>query len=267
MSAGHGHADLLSIQCSVYGEPCLVDPGTYCYTADPDWRNFFRSTAAHSTVMVDGEGQATPAGPFAWKMRPRARLRRRISEEAFDLADADHDAFCRLSDPVTHRRRVIFVKQRYWLIVDDLMGIEEHHVELRFQFAPIHLKVEAPWVRAQMANGSGLLIRAFATVPLSVGIHEGGLAPVQGWFSAAYGQRQPSPVLICSTVSRLPIRIVTLLWPVANPLASGPSVFPLIDSNSDVVGLRFEERQECVRFDEQGVVIAHSLEPGWGSNG
>jgi hypothetical protein len=31
VSAGHGHADLLSIQCSIFGEPCLVDPGTYAY--------------------------------------------------------------------------------------------------------------------------------------------------------------------------------------------------------------------------------------------
>ena len=41
-SSGHGHADLLSVQCSIFGEPCLVDAGTYCYTAEPVWRDFFR---------------------------------------------------------------------------------------------------------------------------------------------------------------------------------------------------------------------------------
>ena len=29
VSGGHGHADLLSMQCSIFGEPCLVDAGTY----------------------------------------------------------------------------------------------------------------------------------------------------------------------------------------------------------------------------------------------
>ena len=59
--SGHGHADLLAIQCTVFGEAYIVDPGTYCYTAEPAWRDFFRGTAAHSTVTVDGEGQAFPA--------------------------------------------------------------------------------------------------------------------------------------------------------------------------------------------------------------
>src|SRR5439155_1773189 len=47
-SGGHGHADLLSIQCAAFGEAFLIDPGTGTY-ADPAWRSFFRSSAAHST--------------------------------------------------------------------------------------------------------------------------------------------------------------------------------------------------------------------------
>ena len=49
VSSGHGHADLLSVQCAVFGEPYLVDAGTYCYTGDTVSRDFFRSTAAHNT--------------------------------------------------------------------------------------------------------------------------------------------------------------------------------------------------------------------------
>src|SRR5207245_2362168 len=163
ISAGHGHADLLSIQCSVFGQPYLVDPGTYCYTADRDWRDFFRSTAAHSTVLLDGAGQAVPAGPFAWERRPRARLLRWVSTEAFDLAEAEHDAYRRLPDPVVHRRRVGFVEPRYWVVVDDLDGAAEHRVELRFQFAPLAVTVDpALWATAHWQDGRGLLIRPFA---------------------------------------------------------------------------------------------------------
>src|SRR5439155_23657807 len=35
VTGGHGHADLLSVQCAVFGEPYLVDSGTYCYAGDP----------------------------------------------------------------------------------------------------------------------------------------------------------------------------------------------------------------------------------------
>src|SRR5439155_25503326 len=92
LSGGHGHADLLSVQCAVFGEPCLVDPGTYSYSGDAAGRDFFRGTVAHSTVVVDGEPQARPAGPFQWRTRPLARLRQWRSTPEFDLADAEHAA-------------------------------------------------------------------------------------------------------------------------------------------------------------------------------
>jgi hypothetical protein len=109
VSGGHGHADLLSLQCSVFGEPCIVDPGTYCFTSDPHWRNHFRSTAAHSTVLVDGVNQADPAGAFGWHRQPRARLREWHSTPEFDFLDAEHDGYRSLPDPEVHRGSVIFV--------------------------------------------------------------------------------------------------------------------------------------------------------------
>jgi len=59
VSSGHGHADLLSVQLAIFGEPCLVDAGNYCYTTESDWRDFFRGTAAHNTVTVEGQNQST----------------------------------------------------------------------------------------------------------------------------------------------------------------------------------------------------------------
>ena len=121
-SSGHGHADLLSVQCAIFGEPCLVDGGNFCYTPDSEWRDFFRSTASHSTLVIDGRTQSEPAGPFAWRERPRVRLREWHSSPELDFLDAEHDAFSRRGDPLVHRRRILFVKPRYWIIVDDLVG-------------------------------------------------------------------------------------------------------------------------------------------------
>lgn len=256
VSAGHGHADLLSIQCSGFGQPYLVDAGTYGYTAEPAWRDFFRGTAAHSTVMVDGVGQAVPAGPFKWQARPRARLHRWLSSAAVDFADASHDAYCRFSDPVVHRRRVLFVKPRYWVILDDLEGAAEHVVALRFQFAPSEVTV-APdlWARARGAGGHGLFIRPFATVPLKGEVHEGEVAPIQGWLSQDYGQRRPAPALTYSAVTRLPLRILTLLLPTASPVAPLPAVAPLLDETGRPAGVVFEEGGASVSFGEGDLVI------------
>jgi hypothetical protein len=224
-SGGHGHADLLSVQCAAFGTPFIQDAGTYCYTTEPTWRDYFRGTAAHSTVSVDGIAQATPSGPFSWKATPRARLRRWVSTEAYDLADADHDGYSMLPDSVIHRRRVLFVKPRYWVIVDDLDGHAEHRVELRFQCAPIEVACdETPWVRARGPNGHALLIGAFTAVPLAIRVAKGHLAPIEGWVSSDYGQRQPAPVVVFAASTRLPLRIVTLAVPVEDAKAGPPRV-------------------------------------------
>ena len=53
---GHSHNDNLSFE--LWTEDLHVfDPGTFLYTADPRSRDYFRSTAAHSTWMIDGEEQ------------------------------------------------------------------------------------------------------------------------------------------------------------------------------------------------------------------
>lgn len=52
---GHAHCDCLSFELSYKGEPVIVNSGTYAYQSE--LRPYFRSTAAHNTVMVGGEDQ------------------------------------------------------------------------------------------------------------------------------------------------------------------------------------------------------------------
>ncbi|MBI4526170.1 MAG: alginate lyase family protein [Deltaproteobacteria bacterium] len=257
-NAGHGHADLLSLQCSVFGEPILIDPGTYCYTSEPEWRDYFRSTAAHNAVVVDDASQAEPAGPFKWKARPGARLRNWVSCDAYDFADAEHDAYHYLPDPVTHRRRVAFIKPRYWIVLDDLEGKAEHRVELRFQFAPVEVILNSEnWARASGSRGRGVWIKSFATVPVQARLCKGDRAPISGWISPAYGQREAAPALSYSAVAALPLRILTLLLPVEELSGVVPHVSLLVDNASVPVGLSFGTKERVI-FDDDGVRLATS---------
>lgn len=262
-SAGHGHADLLSIQCAAFGEPYIVDPGTYCYTADPAWRDFFRGTSAHSTVVVDGIGQAVPRGPFAWESRPEARLVQWRSTATLEVAEGEHDAYARLPEPVRHRRRVLWVKPRYWVVVDDLSGSGEHAIELRFQFAPMEVTVTPTlWARARGARGHGLLIRPFATARLKADVLLGEPGPIQGWVSPDYGLRRPAPALVYSTTTRVPMRIATLLLPIEDPSAEPPPVSLLLGEGPGPVALCLEDRGETVRFGAREQLRVGSREPG-----
>jgi hypothetical protein len=252
--APHGHADLLSVQVSAFGEPCIVDPGTYSYCADRDSRDYFRGSGAHATVQVDGRGQADPAGPFAWHQRPQARLRRFVSTPELDFADGSHDGYRRLADPVVHRRRVAFVRSPgYWVLVDDLIGTAKHDVRVRFPFAPVALSAEpGGWLRAVTPGGRGLLLRAFARVPLDTRVAMGSRAPLEGWVSPDYGQRVPAPVVSVGSLSELPLRIVTLLLPVADPVQPVPQVRARLDADGEPCGLWFEGRQQGLRFGPDG---------------
>lgn len=67
--AAHGHADALSFQLFIEGEPIFVDPGTYNYHVPQNVRNEFRATENHNTVCIDGQNQGEIQGPFLWGKR------------------------------------------------------------------------------------------------------------------------------------------------------------------------------------------------------
>ena len=256
VSGGHGHADLLSIQCSIFGEPCLVDAGTYSYAGESPWRDFFRSTAAHSTVIVDGASQAEPAGAFGWNGQPRVRLREWHSTPEFDFLDAEHDGYLSLPDPVVHRRRVIFVKPGYWILIDDLSGAAHHQVDLTFQFGPLDVTLGThPWARAQTPRGRVLWISPFPSAPVRPSLKSGELMPPRGWISREYGERHPAPMLIYSFNVALPWRIVTLLLPDRQGQPVPPAVRGLYDDAGLPIGVAFERPRRVVRFDDRAVSV------------
>jgi uncharacterized heparinase superfamily protein len=50
---GHAHADTLTLELSIGGVRCIVDPGTFGYAAD-DRRAYDRATSSHNCATVDG---------------------------------------------------------------------------------------------------------------------------------------------------------------------------------------------------------------------
>ena len=254
-SGAHGHADLLSVECQAFGVNHILDPGTYCYAAQPAWRAYFRSTAAHSTVVVDGRGQAEPRGPFGWEHLPSARVRDWQSTPAMDLIDAEHGAYADLPDPVVHRRRVLFVKPDYWVIVDDLTGRLEHHIEVVFQCGGRDVRLgPGPWASSCGTGSEGLWIGAFSAAPLAARLQHGELAPIAGWRSPDYGARQPSTTLTFDATVRLPLRVVTLLRPAA-PLGATPPRVDARVTNGVITGLTLAESDERIDIDDRVLVV------------
>ena len=108
------------------------------------------------------------------------------------------------------------------------------------------------WARARGRSGTELLVRPFASVALKASVHTGELDPLRGWISPIYGRRAPAPLLVYSTVTTLPLRVLTLLLPSVGPRAAVPSVSSVIDASGAPIGLVLEDAGECIAFGEHG---------------
>ena len=121
---GHGphkHNDWLSFELCVGDQPVIIDPGTCCYTSNPELRRLFRSTAYHNTVTVDGEDQVRiDSGPFELDgPYGEVGVLEWDSTDDTDTLDAEHTGYGRLDEPVTHRRRFELDKRANGLTVTD----------------------------------------------------------------------------------------------------------------------------------------------------
>ena len=134
LAGGHGHADALSIEVAVHGRTLLVDSGTYTYHESPELRDYFRSSMAHNTLVIDRISSSIPEGIFTWKERADATRTAWISEERFDFFEGSHNGYERLSNPATHTRSILFLKNDYWIMRDVVETTGEHEYSLNFHF-------------------------------------------------------------------------------------------------------------------------------------
>jgi len=212
--AGHGHADALSIWMAIDEEYFLVDAGTYAYHSHPEWREYFRSTAAHNTARVDGKDQSEMAGRFLWSAKANARLLRFENDTDRVSIEAEHDGYSRLASPVVHRRMVSFDRLSGNVsIADEFRGSGRHQVELFFH---LHEEAEIAGVTNCKArvHWRGHEIVFTTSDPTSRWeVFRGSENPKLGWRSLSFNQKHPTPTLRIraevdgSTIIRTDLRI------------------------------------------------------------
>ena len=183
---GHGHYDALSIEIAAGGRPLVVDPGRFTYHEDKlNWRHWFKGTAAHNTVCVDGLDQTPyrcgkPKGPIA-----EAQLIERLGAPHFDLL---HGKVTSPSYDAVHTRFIFFIADEYWVIVDKLSGELPHDYNLRFHLAPEAMNHTA----IQSRDGNNAVITPGLALVFP-SCNQPQLEP--GWFAPEYGQKISAPVV------------------------------------------------------------------------
>lgn len=129
---GHSHADTLSFELSLYGHRVLVNSGTSCYGLSNE-RLRQRGTAAHNTVIVDGENSSEVWSGFRVARRARV-VGAEMHYGATLTASCSHDGYKRLSKSIVHNREWELAKNEL-TISDDVTGSMEQS-EARYHFHP-----------------------------------------------------------------------------------------------------------------------------------
>ena len=196
-SAGHSHSDTLHIIARLGEEEILIDPGTYTYVADPRLRDRFRGSAAHNTIRVDSQDQASPAGPFRWIDVPDVRVELWSSTASRTLLKAT----CRYRD-IVHRRTILFRTPYLLLIADEVHGPPgEHLIEQFWHFGEKAVRLSDRCIRV------GTRVRAGFSGNGAIEFCSG---CEYGWRSTVFGILSRAPAALVRLQTRLTISLGTM---------------------------------------------------------
>ena len=203
---GHGHADALALILQVGKHELLIDPGTYGYGVQSEWRQYFRGTSAHNTVTVDDIDQATQETAFLWSNPYECSIVRyeTTSEGHFRILARHLGYFERKS--ITHWRGVLFRQTGEWQIWDYLEGSGTHELALHWHVGVDPIPHGSCYVLNSGCHTLWLQVYGGDTTT-----HRGEIQPIRGWRSPSYGVKEPSTTIRNVYHGAVPYEFVTTL--------------------------------------------------------
>jgi hypothetical protein len=193
----HGHLDALSFCLNVEGFEIFVDPGTYLYHSGGKWRTYFRSTAAHNTIRIDGQDFTDMPSDFMFG-KPYAVVNHVLDDQGEVVVwSAEHDAYTRLNNPVMHKRSIEWSKEdNTFTILDTLQTTGEHLVEMFFHFHPdCVVELEAGRV---LVKREDVVFELEFDNALEIKLFNGSEKPLLGWYSSSFNHIAEANTLVCS---------------------------------------------------------------------
>jgi uncharacterized heparinase superfamily protein len=206
----HAHADTFGCLVHVGKVPLLIDTGTSTYEPGPT-RRHERSTAAHSTVQVDGADSTEVWDVFRAGRRARVSGLAAHADSSGVTCEAVHDGFRSLRGHPLHRRRWSLTSGGL-KVEDTITGRGRHEIVIRWQLAA-GSTVRVAEARAIVSSPAGAFsVTVAATNPML-------LIAETSQVAAGFGSIADAPVLSCRARAVLPI-LVTTIWSRARDSAS-----------------------------------------------
>ncbi len=238
-----GHSDQGHLDIWYQGINLARDPGTYLYNAASPWDNPFSGSWCHNTLMIDGIEPMYKAGRFLWLNRSKASLcgRWASSDRMVQVLLSKHES--RRWRGIKHQRTLAVVGEDLIVIVDDVLGGDDHQILSNWSLADAEFRVVESGIHLSFPDFSTTL--QWEVEESKWGLYRAGACVdgqdfvrdprVYGWHAPSYAQLEPGLQLVLSTTAHLPARIITyfsfnafgpgrpdIIW---NPIEAGRRAF------------------------------------------
>lgn len=127
---GHGHADTLSLEFSLFKQRVIVNTGISEYGNGPR-RQYERSTAAHSTVEIDKKNSSEVWSGF--RVGRKAKVEKVLFLNNLSVK-AEHNGYRFLSKKTNHVRKITLKYNN--LFVEDLITDNKYNFTTRYHLHP-----------------------------------------------------------------------------------------------------------------------------------
>jgi hypothetical protein len=199
-NGGHSHNDKLSFEGFIDGEEVFVDPGTYVYTSYPKWRDKFRSTRFHNTVMIDEKEQNRFLTAFSMVEDTKPKVIEWGTNDNFDIFIGEHYGYTRLPDNLIHQRIIKFYKRNFRCEFQDKI------YNLKNRFSNKHLIEWSLILRPDMEIQDPGTLKTMKGKRIKIIFENGIEARIDNtWYSPEYGVKVPTKKLTWKLLIDRPI--------------------------------------------------------------
>lgn len=198
---GHCQPDNGTFALYAGGRHLMPDSGSYIYSGDPEGRAWFRQTRVHQTLTLDGKNARYAPRTVLWQPGDDA-----------DILVVENDSYPALM----HRRAVVFIDRKFFVIVDEALGEATGQTDIHFQFAPGEVTIDklTRAVTSGFTEGWNVSVQPM-DVPGMI------LETEEGQVSFIYHKKQSRPAVRYrqDKISAGPLRFVTAVVPFEGTIA------------------------------------------------
>jgi uncharacterized heparinase superfamily protein len=185
----HAHADTLSFELSLFGQRVFVNSGTSCYGNSHE-RLRQRGTAAHNTVVVDGQDSSEVWAGFRVARRARP-VGLAVVRNGGIMVCCAHDGYRRLPGKPEHLRWWSFRENA--LVVEDRVSGSFGRAEARFH---LHPSVKLDEHCQDSGGGSKAVLQLPHGQKIHVSVEGGALRKEAATWHPEFGRRESNLCLV-----------------------------------------------------------------------